>query len=157
MSTRFRVAVIGAGIGAAHVEGYLANAPGFEVAVVCDLDEARAAAVAATAPGAETAASYHAVLARGDIDLVDICLPPYLHLQAIETALAAGKHVLCEKPLVGSLSQVERVMRAQGNRISEQGQQPRQVGVIPAGPLELSAQRALRRVLLHDIQRHVAE
>jgi len=112
MNQRFRVAVIGAGIGAAHVEAYLANAAGYEVAVVCDLDEARAAAVAATTPGAETAASYDSVLARRDIDLVDICLPPYLHLQAIEAALAAGKHVLCEKPLVGSLVQVEQVMRA---------------------------------------------
>lgn len=112
MSRRFRVAVIGAGIGAAHVEGYLANASGYEVAVVCDLDAARATAVAATAPGADAVTSYDSVLARDDIDLIDICLPPYLHLQAIEAALAAGRHVLCEKPLVGSLTQVEHVMRA---------------------------------------------
>jgi predicted dehydrogenase len=112
MSQRFRVAVIGAGIGAAHVEGYRDNAPGFEVAVVCDLDAARAATLAATLPGAVVETSYDAVLARPDIDLVDICLPPYLHLDTIEAALAAGKHVLCEKPLVGSLTQVERVMQA---------------------------------------------
>ncbi|HUB13179.1 MAG TPA: Gfo/Idh/MocA family oxidoreductase [Acetobacteraceae bacterium] len=112
MSKRFRVAVIGAGIGAAHVEGYLANPAGYEVALVCDLNEARATAVAATAPGAEAATSYDSVLTRDDIDLVDICLPPYLHLPAIEAALAAGKHVLCEKPLVGSLMQVEQMMRA---------------------------------------------
>jgi predicted dehydrogenase len=112
MSKRFRVAVIGAGIGAAHVEGYLANASGYEVAAVCDLDAARAATVAGTAPGAVAVTSYDSVLMRDDIDLIDICLPPHLHLQAIEAALAAGKHVLCEKPLVGSLTQVEQVMRA---------------------------------------------
>ncbi|MCA9174420.1 MAG: Gfo/Idh/MocA family oxidoreductase, partial [Planctomycetales bacterium] len=33
------------------------------------------------------------------IDLVDICLPPHLHRAAVEKSLAAGKHVLCEKPL----------------------------------------------------------
>jgi predicted dehydrogenase len=112
MSQRFRVAVIGAGIGAAHVEAYRDNRQGYEVAVICDLDSGRAAKLAATVPGAGTSTSYDHVLARSDIDLVDICLPPYLHLAAIEAALQAGKHVLCEKPLVGSLLEVERVMRA---------------------------------------------
>ena len=42
MSRRFRVAVIGAGIGAAHVEAYRENAPLYQVAVVCDLDAERA-------------------------------------------------------------------------------------------------------------------
>jgi len=112
MSRRFRVAVIGVGIGAAHVEGYRDNTPGYEVAVICDLDAGRARDVAATVPDAAVETSYDAVLARGDIDLVDICLPPSLHLDTIEAALAAGKHVLCEKPLVGSLAQVQRVMRA---------------------------------------------
>jgi predicted dehydrogenase len=112
MSKRFRVAVIGAGIGAAHVEAYRDNRQGYEVAVICDLDSDRAAKLAVTVPGAGTATSYDQVLKRSDIDLVDICLPPYLHLDTIEAALAAGKHVLCEKPLVGSPAQVEQVMRA---------------------------------------------
>ncbi|HXW26957.1 MAG TPA: Gfo/Idh/MocA family oxidoreductase [Xanthobacteraceae bacterium] len=112
MSRRFRVAVIGAGIGAAHVEAYRANAPGYEVAAVCALDAARAGEVAATVPGAAAETSYDKVLARADIDLVDICLPPNLHFDAVAAALAAGKHVLCEKPLVGSLAEVERLMQA---------------------------------------------
>jgi predicted dehydrogenase len=118
MNRQFRVAVVGAGIGAAHVEGLLANAPGYQVAVICDLDAARATALAANAPGAVVETSYAAVLARHDIDLVDICLPPYLHLGPIEAALAAGKNVLCEKPLVGSLNDVQRLMEAaeQANR-----------------------------------------
>ncbi len=40
------------------------------------------------------------LLADDSIDLIDICLPPHLHRDAISRALAAGKHVLCEKPLV---------------------------------------------------------
>jgi predicted dehydrogenase len=111
MSRQFRVAVIGAGIGAAHVEAYSANAALYQVAVVCDLDAARANKVAATA-GAAVETSYDAVLARDDIDLVDICLPPNLHLQTIEQALQSGRHVVCEKPLVGSLRDVERIQRA---------------------------------------------
>jgi predicted dehydrogenase len=104
MSRRYRVAVIGAGIGASHVAAYRANPEHYAVAVVCDLDAARAAQL-----GAPVEMSYESVLRRDDIDLIDICLPPYLHLQAIEQALQAGKHVLCEKPLVGSLADVERI------------------------------------------------
>jgi predicted dehydrogenase len=106
------VAVIGAGIGRAHVEGYVDNAPHYAVAVVCDRDAERAREVAAIAPDATAETTFAAVLARPDIDLVDICLPPDQHLAAIEAALAAGKHVLCEKPLVGSLHEVDRVRRA---------------------------------------------
>ena len=43
--------------------------------------------------------SLEGMLDDNSIDLIDICLPPSLHPQAIEKCLAAGKHVLCEKPL----------------------------------------------------------
>jgi predicted dehydrogenase len=112
MSRRWRVAVIGAGIGRTHVEAYLANAQAYEVVLVCDIDAELARNVAATTPGASAETAFAAVLTRADIDLVDICLPPSLHLDAIEAALAAGKHVLCEKPLVASLNEVDRVKLA---------------------------------------------
>jgi predicted dehydrogenase len=108
MSRRFRVAVIGAGIGAAHVDAYLANRALYQVVVICDLDAARAAKTAATA-GAQAVSSYADVLRRDDIDLVDICLPPFLHFEAIEQALQSGRHVLCEKPLVGSLRELGQI------------------------------------------------
>jgi predicted dehydrogenase len=110
MSRQIRVAVIGAGIGAAHVEAYCANAALYRVAVVCDLDQERAARIADRA-GAGIETSYDAVLRRDDIDLIDICLPPLLHAGAIAQALRSGRHVLCEKPLVGSLREVERIQR----------------------------------------------
>ena len=110
MSRQVRVAVIGAGIGAAHVEAYCANAALYRVAVVCDLDEARASKTA-TIAGAAVETSYDAVLRRDDIDLIDICLPPSLHASAIERALQSGRHVLCEKPLVGSLREIEHIQQ----------------------------------------------
>ena len=41
------------------------------------------------------------LLADPEIDVIDICTPPYVHEEMIEAALAAGKHVICEKPLTG--------------------------------------------------------
>jgi len=44
------------------------------------------------------AADYHDALARDDIDLVDICTPSHLHTEQVIAALAAGKHIVTEKP-----------------------------------------------------------
>jgi predicted dehydrogenase len=108
-----RVAIVGAGIGAAHMDGYLELPPGmFEVAVVCDLREDRAGALAARSPGCGTSASLGEVLARPDVEVVDVCLPPVLHRSAILEALAAGKHVVCEKPLVASPAEVDELEAA---------------------------------------------
>jgi len=112
MTRRLRVAVIGAGIGAQHAEGYRALPDLFEVAVICDLDEARAATLAARAPGCAVATRYEAVLGRDDLDIVDICLPPLMHREAVLAALDAGLHVVCEKPLVASLAEVDELEAA---------------------------------------------
>ncbi len=112
MTRRYRVAIVGAGIGAQHVAGFAALPELFDIAVICDRDQKRAADLAAKVPGRppEIHGDYDAaLLARGDIDIVDICLPPFLHFDAIRQGLEAGKHVVCEKPLVGSLAEVDRI------------------------------------------------
>ena len=121
--TRLRVAVVGAGIGAQHVAGYNASPDLFDVAVICDRDTARAAALAArvTAGRAAIHADYDdALLGRDDIDVIDICLPPFLHGAAVRRALAAGRHVICEKPLVASPAEadaLEDAARAAGRAL----------------------------------------
>ena len=97
-----RVAIIGAGIGAQHLAGYRALAEQYTVAALCDLDIARAEAVAAGSEISVTA-DFESVLADDSIDLIDICLPPHLHFEMSMAALKAGKHVVCEKPLCTSL------------------------------------------------------
>ena len=105
-----RVAIVGAGIGAQHAEGYAALPDRFEVAAVCDLDAERAAAVAG--PGGRVETDMDAVLDDPTIDLIDICLPPHLHLSACQAALRAGKAVVCEKPLVASLAEADALREA---------------------------------------------
>ncbi len=111
--SRLRVAVIGAGIGRAHIEEGYAKLPElFEVAALCDIDPARLEKVATACTIARRTASFAEVLAMPDIDIVDICTPPSLHLGQCLAALSSGKHVVCEKPLVGSLADADRLIEA---------------------------------------------
>jgi predicted dehydrogenase len=48
-----------------------------------------------------------------DVDIVDICTPPALHVAQTLAALAAGKEVVCEKPLAGSLAEIDRIIAAE--------------------------------------------
>lgn len=115
MSARHRVAIVGANIGKQHCEGFAALPDRFQVATVCDLDETRARECAALAPGCAITARYDEVLADPSIAIVDICLPPHLHFDAVSKALDAGKHVICEKPLVTSLAAADSLI-AQAER-----------------------------------------
>lgn len=62
--------------------------------------------------GIDAAPDYDALLARDDIDAVYLPLPPALHEHWALRALAAGKHVLCEKPLTTSLASAETLVAA---------------------------------------------
>lgn len=105
------VAVLGAGIGAEHIDGYL-HLPGrFRVGHVCDLDLALAQDRAARV-GAHAGADLAGALADPAVDLVDICLPPALHVPVAIQAMEAGKDVIVEKPLAGSLAEADRLAAA---------------------------------------------
>ncbi|MGV1800499.1 Gfo/Idh/MocA family protein [Agrobacterium vitis] len=111
MSKIFNVAVIGLGIGARHIrEGYMPNTDLFRVATICDLDPARLAQFGEEFSVAGRTDDFDAVLNDPSIDIVDICTPPSTHYDLIFKALDAGKHVICEKPLVGSLAEIDRLM-----------------------------------------------
>lgn len=107
--SRLRVAICGAGIGAEHLQGYLANPDLYEVVCIADPDEERASSLQKLA-GCSYEQGYAAALQRSDVQLMDICLPPQLHKQAIIESLNAGKHVICEKPLVTSLADMDQIM-----------------------------------------------
>jgi len=106
-----RVAVLGGGIGARHLDGYLALRDRYAVTHVCDRDAGLARELAGRA-GAASCANVAAVLADPSVEIVDICLPPNLHLPIAIDALAAGKHVICEKPIAGSVAGVDRLADA---------------------------------------------
>lgn len=114
--SRHRVAIVGAGIGAEHLTGYLANPDQFDVAAICDLDAARAEPLVQEARAGGSSAEYagdiDALLNDETIAVIDVCLPPQLHKSTVTSALAKGKHVVCEKPLVASLADVDEIAAA---------------------------------------------
>jgi len=88
--------------------------------VVCGRDAARTAQAARRLGWAESETDWHRVLERADIDLVDICTPGDTHAEIAIAALAAGKHVLCEKPLANSVAEAEE-MTAAAERAASDG------------------------------------
>ena len=105
------VAIVGGGIGRSHiVEGYAPNADKFKVLAICDLDPERMTKLADEFDVERRTTNFDDLLAMDDLDIIDICTPPMVHYPMLKAALAAGKHVVCEKPLVGSLKEIDEII-----------------------------------------------
>lgn len=107
--TPIRIAVVGLGIGRLHVISCAELADRYRVVAVCDVDEARAREVAGWLRDVRACTDLEEVLAADDVDVVDLCTPPGQHREQVERCLRAGKDVICEKPLVGSLREVDEL------------------------------------------------
>jgi predicted dehydrogenase len=103
--------LIGAGcIGGLRAQA-LAKVPGAKLIAVTDLDQQRAARVAASTR-ARVCKDSAEMLDLDQVDAVIASTPPQFHEEAVLAALAAGKHVLCEKPLSNSLESCRRMVEA---------------------------------------------
>lgn len=108
-----RIALVGAGIFArdAHLPALLALRDQFEIVAIFSRTHERAAALAAQLekpPDIYT--DLAALLARDDVEAVDILLPIEQLPQAVEMALAAGKHVISEKPIAPTVAEGKRLI-----------------------------------------------
>jgi predicted dehydrogenase len=79
---------------------------------VCGRDAQKVSAAAGRLGWEEAVTDWRQLLAREDIDLVDICTPGDSHTQIAIAALEAGKHVLCEKPLANTVAEAEAMTAA---------------------------------------------
>ena len=112
MARTYGVAVVGCGVGRMHVEAWQALPGLFAMRAVVDINGELAKKTATELKVPEAATDLAPLLQRSDIDIVDVSTPPATHLPLAEQALAAGKHVVLEKPLVGSLADVDRLAQA---------------------------------------------
>lgn len=109
------VCIIGCGyISGIHIETYRGYKESIEISL-CDTDLERARAIGKQNGIKRCFQGYREVLEQEDIEIIDICLPNFLHEEVAVAALNAGKHVLLEKPIATTLSGAEAIISAAQN------------------------------------------
>jgi len=103
-----RIGIVGTGWGRMHVGAF--RAAGAQVAALCGRDLEKTRAIAAR-EGIAIATNDVAALCR-DVELVVVASPDALHRDHVKTALAVGRHVLCEKPLAMTLEEANDLAAA---------------------------------------------
>ena len=109
MSRKLRVAVVGLGVGFQHLSAFRDLSDLYELAAVCDPVESKRD-LAVNVLGVERGvADFEELMQMTDVDVIDICTPPDLHRPMAMRALEQGFDVVCEKPLAGSLADVDAI------------------------------------------------
>lgn len=153
--TELGVAVIGTGaIAHEHVRAIVAT-PGLRVTFVAGSDESRAAALAAQAPGAVATTDVPAAIHDSSVVGVDVCGHTASHARWTVAAGAAGKHVMVEKPVALSLTELDDMLHATRATSLLAGQTVRFQPVI-AGLHDQVVSGAVGRPRLIHIQWYVA-
>ncbi len=113
MSEPVRAALVGAGgYAGKHVIPLLQRAEGLVYVAVCDVDRAVARRAAGRLGAGIVETDLAAVLAREEVEMVDLQTPNFLHADQAVAALGAGKHVLVQKPMAVTLEEARRMVRA---------------------------------------------
>jgi len=110
-----RLGVIGCGGFGLFALQHFAQVPGVKPVAMAGTHR-EASLAAARRFGMADAQTVEALVRREDVDLVYIATPPFLHSEEAMTALAAGKHVICEKPLAVNLEQADGMIAAARER-----------------------------------------
>jgi predicted dehydrogenase len=120
--TRLRVALFGAGLvgQAGHAPTLWDERERFDFVAVADPSASVRTAVAERYAVSHAVASLEEALQLG-LDAVVIAVPDPAHRSAVLTALQAGVHVLCEKPLAVGLAEVDEILAARGDRVVQVG------------------------------------
>ena len=114
-----RIAIVGTGnISHAHVEAYLRFPERCKIVALVDIVPEKAQKMKEDyhLTEAEVYDDHQKILSRKDIDLVDVCTPPYVHASISINSLRSGKNVVCEKPMAASLEECDEMLRARDYR-----------------------------------------
>ena len=109
-----RVAIVGTGgIAHSHMEAYRKLQDRCEVVALVDIIPGKARRfMEEFGLSCDTFEDHQDILPRQDIDLVDVCTPPFVHAQISINALRSGKNVVCEKPMAASLEECDAMLKA---------------------------------------------
>ena len=103
---KLKVAVVGSGVGSAHIEAYQALPDMYDMAVLCDIDPVRGQELAKQSAIPVFVSSIDELFKTG-VDLIDICTPSGLHFEQACAALKAGFDIVVEKPVARSLAEMD--------------------------------------------------
>lgn len=109
------VAIIGTGgISNAHIGAYLKFPERCKIVALVDIvpEKAEQMKIRYGLTDARVYASHKDILSREDIDLADVCTPPYVHAAISVDCLRAGMNVVCEKPMAASLEECDAMIKA---------------------------------------------
>ncbi|MED1799240.1 Gfo/Idh/MocA family protein [Brevibacillus porteri] len=109
---KWKIGIIGAGgITEAHLEA-IKEEPRAEVVAIADVSAEMASYRAKRHDIPQVFTEYEAMLQESDTDAIIVCVPNYLHAEATKSALAAGKHLLCEKPMAMNAQEATEMIEA---------------------------------------------
>ena len=108
-----QIAIVGTGgISHAHIKAYLQFPDRCRIAALVDIIPGKAQRVKEQyGLDADVYLDHHEILDK-EIDLVDVCTPPYVHAEISINALRSGKNVVCEKPMAASLEECDAMLKA---------------------------------------------
>jgi myo-inositol 2-dehydrogenase / D-chiro-inositol 1-dehydrogenase len=115
MADKVRVLLAGAAFSAdLHLDAYRRCMDIAEIVAICDKDAQRIESLARRygLKGFETYGSWEQAIEETDCDIVDVCLPNFLHRDAALAAFLKGRHVISEKPLATAVEDGEEMVRA---------------------------------------------
>lgn len=109
--TEMGIGIVGCGgiVQYAHLPAY--KAAGLDVQAVYDIDRDKAREVASKWGIPSVAGSVEALAGHPDVQIVDIAVPPWVQPEIVATAAAAGKHMLCQKPLALDLDAARGIVQ----------------------------------------------
>lgn len=112
MEKKLKVGVLGVGVqGEQHIKVYQAL-PNAEVVALCDVDEKKLQAVAERYGVPHRYTDYRKMFKEAPIEAVSVVLPDHLHCKPVLAAIAAGKHVLVEKPMATKVNEAQAMLKA---------------------------------------------
>jgi len=108
----YKFGIVGCGVIAPWHAEAIARTEGAELVAVCDIDRARAEALAEKYGVTEVYTDYEKMMEREDLDIVNICVYSGRHAEVGIAAAQAGKHILCEKPIDITLERIDALINA---------------------------------------------
>ncbi|RYD18887.1 MAG: Gfo/Idh/MocA family oxidoreductase [Verrucomicrobiaceae bacterium] len=115
MTASVAVGIVGYGYWGPNLARNFGGLTGARLTAVCDLDPARLARMRALHPGVSAYGDFEKMLRKSDLDAVAIATPVGSHHAIAKACLRAGKHVLVEKPMAGSVAECEELIAVAGD------------------------------------------